>query len=169
MAVYDREQCDVKEFLAKLSECSHCCDGVSDDWALRAWQFRAEFWSLTYTDQSEQVIRMFNNYFNLKTKSYSFLHLNWPVCRTCLCKLLGISDKRFKKYRGEWERSGRKLKRLVTKHTKNVRASPKQDIFRKYLDTLAQVCLLFNSKHSTSVLSQNIVHLYYHICIITYT
>lgn len=132
--------CDPQNFEKLLADTnSHCTAGVDADWALRAWQFRAEFWSMNYTDQSAQCIRLFDNAFNLKTREYDYKYLNWPVCLKCLCKLLGISTKRFKKWRSAWEASGRTIKRILSKHTAHVRTAPKQDIFRKYLDALAQV------------------------------
>ena len=132
--------CDVKKFTEDLLSLGQCClDKVSNEWAVRAWNFRAEFWTKDYTEQSEIIIGLLNAHFNLKTGKYQFLLLHWPVCTDCLMKLIGISKKRYKKYKHAWEQSGRSILRVESRHKTKTRPSPKQDIFREYLDSLAQV------------------------------
>jgi hypothetical protein len=135
-----RSMCDVKKFTEDLFSLGQCClDKVSNEWAVRAWNFRAEFWTKDYTEQSEIIIGLLNAHFNVKTGKYQFLLLHRPVCTDCLIQLTGISKKRYKKYKGAWERSGRSILRVESRHKTKTRPSPKQDIFREYLDSLAQV------------------------------
>ena len=144
-----RDMCSVKKFTEDLHSLGACClDKVSNEWAVRAWNFRAEFWTKNYTDQSEMIIGLLNAHFNLKTKKYQFLLLNWPVCTDCLISLTGISKKRFRKYRSAWKESGQSILRVESKHKTKTRPSPKQDVYREYLDALAQV--LFFSISSLS-------------------
>ena len=132
--------CDVKKFTEDLLSLGQCClDKVSNEWAVRAWNFRAEFWTKDYTEQSEIIIGLLNAHFNLKTGKYQFLLLHWPVFTDCLIQLTGISKKRYKKYKHAWEQSGRSILRVESRHKTKTRPSPKQDIFREYLDSLAQV------------------------------
>ena len=68
-----------------------------------------------------------------------YLLEHWPVCQDCLAGILGVANKRIRKYRADWEESGRQLKRVESKHKRKTRASPMQYMFRDYLDQLAEV------------------------------
>ena len=47
--------CDVKKCTEDLLSLGQCClDKVSNEWAVLAWNFRAEFWTKDYTERPSE-------------------------------------------------------------------------------------------------------------------
>ena len=145
--VLHRRLCKPSRFIEECQNIHQCCGNEGDsNLYIEMYKARLAFWKAktkTYEPQDRRMLEDMNMYFNAKTSEVSLMLESWPVCESCYCRGLGVSTKRWVKLKQNWEQSGRKLKRWVSRHGLRIRRSPVQDFFRQYLQRLADVTSRF--------------------------
>lgn len=116
-----------------------CLYAISDEQLTDLYHYRLEMWSVTQKEQDEKILSLYKLYYNKKTEAFQFLVKGWPLCFACICKLSGVSKKRWLRLRREWRHSGGSTVRMRSAHGTKIRHGPKRDYFFEYLTSVVKV------------------------------
>jgi len=117
-----------------------CCFNLFDLAAIKKlYQARLDLWAIKYSKQSELVLTTFQSYYVQSEQSCVPVVHGSKLCQTCYIAMLGISNKRYKRWLNDWLASGKSLKRVVSNHSVAVRPAFMKAEIESYLVDLKNV------------------------------
>lgn len=141
---------------AKVQTC--CCEGMSDDQLMDFYAERRSFWTMSQSEQSAYLIRVWESSYNIKEGTLNMLHRGWPLCKRCHINALGVSRGRYSRYYNEWQHSERTVKRVPSNHHKRIRKATKTTFFVSFLRQLGRVMIYSKLIHQL-IITNSLYHI----------